>query len=246
MTNKEARALVSTYKALVIRIAYKIHLPAHSFLTHEDTISIGMMALIEARHLYAPEKGASFIGFATQKIHGAIIDALRNCDWFPRHARKNAQVLHKATASLRSTLKRTPSLFEVQETLQVSDRLIRNMVSDSAAPAFVSLDTVHQNNPDGNNLTIGDAVADNVECTIEDTLHAGEVAVALRRSVAMLPQQHRAMLTLYHTHGMYMREIGTLYGVSEATVHGMLKRAAATCKTHLDNLLRDRNMCHAN
>ena len=53
-----------------------------------ELISVGVLGLIDAAGRYKPSLGVPFDAFARRRIHGAMLDALRELDWAPRSVRK--------------------------------------------------------------------------------------------------------------------------------------------------------------
>ena len=74
---------VGLVKALASRLAHRI--PAQVELS--ELISVGVLGLIDAAGRYRPSLGVPFDAFARRRIHGAMLDALRELDWAPRYVR---------------------------------------------------------------------------------------------------------------------------------------------------------------
>ncbi len=53
-----------------------------------DLVSVGVLGLIDAAGRYKPTLGVPFDAFARRRIHGAMLDALRDLDWVPRSLRR--------------------------------------------------------------------------------------------------------------------------------------------------------------
>ena len=80
---------VNEYHLLVKKIALhmKRRLPSHIDL--DDLMQSGFVGLLEARKNYKTNMGTTFETFASIRIRGAIIDALRKNSWSNREITKN-------------------------------------------------------------------------------------------------------------------------------------------------------------
>ncbi len=75
---------VGLVKSLANRLAQRV--PAQVEVA--ELISVGVLGLIDAAGRYKPSLGVPFDAFARRRIHGAMLDALRELDWAPRSVRK--------------------------------------------------------------------------------------------------------------------------------------------------------------
>lgn len=80
--------------------AVKRKLPAH--VDVEDLIQYGWFGLNDAREKFDPERGIKFETYATPRIRGAMLDALRDLDWAPRLARSRGDIIPAITSLNRS------------------------------------------------------------------------------------------------------------------------------------------------
>ncbi len=73
----ERDRLVLQYAGLVKTTARRLaqRLPSHVEVA--DLISIGVLGLIDAASRYQPSTGVPFDAFARRRVHGAMLDALR-------------------------------------------------------------------------------------------------------------------------------------------------------------------------
>ena len=75
---------VGLVKSLASRLAQRVP----SQVECRELISVGVLGLIDAAGRYKPSLGVPFDAFARRRIHGAMLDALRELDWAPRSLRK--------------------------------------------------------------------------------------------------------------------------------------------------------------
>ena len=92
----QKETLVHQYADLVKKMAYQIKAKLPASVEADDLIQAGMMGLLDAAGKYQDNQGAQFKTYATQRIHGAIMDELRSADWLPRNIRKSTNYLWQA------------------------------------------------------------------------------------------------------------------------------------------------------
>ncbi|HVG56881.1 MAG TPA: RNA polymerase sigma factor FliA [Vicinamibacterales bacterium] len=211
-------------KTLASRLAHRV--PSHIELS--ELISVGMMGLVEASRRFEPSRGVPFDAFARRRIHGAMVDALRELDSTPRSVRKLRRQIDDAILRLRHTLKREPTAAEIAGQLHISeddyDRLLDHIRSSDIG-AVRQLET----GPDG---------APIVDIAIEDDgtelrLERAELRRHLVEAIQMLPERERRILELYHEHDLTLAEIGAVIGVGESRVSQLRTQAIARLRASL-------------
>ena len=70
--------------------------PPH--VDREDLVATGALGLIDAAHRYDPGTGVPFASYATWRIRGSVLDAVRVADWAPRNLRGFERRQHVAGA----------------------------------------------------------------------------------------------------------------------------------------------------
>lgn len=72
-------------------IAHRIHRKLPSSIEIDDLIQAGTIGLIDASKKFDPKKNTSFQTYSEFRIRGAILDYLRDRDFFPRSAREKSR-----------------------------------------------------------------------------------------------------------------------------------------------------------
>ncbi|MEQ1908923.1 MAG: sigma factor, partial [Vicinamibacterales bacterium] len=93
---------VGLVRALAGRLAHRVP----SQVEVSELISVGVLGLIDAASRFKPSLGVPFDAFARRRIHGAMLDALRDLDWAPRSVRKMGRTMDGTVARLRHELGR--------------------------------------------------------------------------------------------------------------------------------------------
>ena len=89
-------ALLPMVRRIAARIARR--LPDHVQI--EDLVGAGLVGLTEAASRFDPDREERFVGYATMRIRGAILDELRRSDFLPRGRRERVRELDAAVERL--------------------------------------------------------------------------------------------------------------------------------------------------
>lgn len=226
--------LVMTHVGLVKALAQRLaqRLPAQVELT--DLISVGVLGLIDAAARYRPATGVPFDAFARRRVHGAMLDALRDLDWAPRSLRKLRRDMDAAVARLRHELGRDPDDAEIAAAMQLSDKEYIRALDQVKS---LELGTIRQLDAPG---TDGAAL---IELCIdpddgpEATLERVELKAHLARALQDLPDRERQVLALYYEEELTMAEIGEVIGVCESRVSQLRSLALSRLRVSLRDAL---------
>ena len=118
--------LILRYLPKVRMIASQIHRRLPPNISLDDLISAGVLGLIAAVDGFDPSQGVRLNTYAEYKIRGAILDSLRDLDWAPRDARKQARQIERASSAVEQRWKRAPTEDEVAAELGVDIRKYRS------------------------------------------------------------------------------------------------------------------------
>jgi RNA polymerase sigma-B factor len=121
--------LVALHERTVRYLASRFR--ADSCTSLEDLVQVGYLGLIVAIERYDPERGVSFLAFATPTILGELKRYLRDHTWRvkpPRRLRELGLTLRKLHAEMEQRLGRAPSVVEMAEAAGLTEeRLIEAM-----------------------------------------------------------------------------------------------------------------------
>jgi len=101
----------------------KMRLPPH--VETDDLVSSGVVGLLDALDRYDSSRGIKFKTYAEFRIRGAMLDYLREMDWFPRSARQHSTRLQHAYSRLENILGRPPEEEEVAKELGIGVEELR-------------------------------------------------------------------------------------------------------------------------
>lgn len=225
--------LVLEFAPLVKTLARRLARRLPSTVDVDDLMSIGMVGLIEAAGRYRPTLGVPFDAFARRRVHGAMLDALRDLDWAPRSVRRKQRDIDATVAALQQRLGREPSEEEIARELGVAIEQLRG-----------ALDEIRM-------LELGAArpVEGSTDATslVEFCVDPGQDIVArierrqlvehLGRALDRLPARERQILSLYYQHELTLAEIGQVIGVGESRVSQLRALAISRLRSHMRRAL---------
>lgn len=222
---------VGLVKALASRLAHRI--PAQVELS--ELISVGVLGLIDAAGRYQPALGVPFDAYARRRIHGAMLDALRELDWAPRSLRKMRRRVDATVAQLRHDLKREPAGTEIAAALQMSESEYERVLDQLRA---ADLAIVRRSSTDGRDEL---EVAVDPEEGPHAHLERSELRAMLADAIRELPERERHILAMYYHEELTLAEIGQVIGVGESRVSQLRTQAIARLRAGLGVTLRKRS-----
>lgn len=92
-------SLIEHYVYLVKLVAGRLGIYLNQYVDSDDLVGYGVLGLIDAVDKFDPGKNVKFETYASLRIRGAILDAIRKLDWVPRTLRKNKKILIKRILS---------------------------------------------------------------------------------------------------------------------------------------------------
>lgn len=190
-------------------------------------MSIGTLGLIDAAGRYQPSLGVPFDAFARRRIHGAMLDALRELDWAPRSVRRMQRDLDDTLARLRYTLGREPQDEEIAEALSLGAAEYAKML-DQLRAAEVAV--VRQADTDEEGRSLLDVAMDSNDGP-HAQLERREMRTLLTAALGRLPERERQILALSYQEELTLAEIGEVIGVGESRVSQLRTQAVARLRS---------------
>jgi RNA polymerase sigma factor for flagellar operon FliA len=222
---EERDALVREFVPLVKYHAgmLKLRLPPHIEL--DDLISSGIVGLLDALDRFDDSRGIKFKTYAEFRIRGAMLDYLREMDWFPRSVRQRATNLQNVYAQLEVLLGRPPEEDEVANHLKIPLEELQKELSLTTGLTIFSLDAPVDDEVDaGIQKAIAEAAMD--ENKEEEILR--DLKEVLGKAIDLLPEKEKHLIALYYYEELTMKEIGSLLSLGEPRI----------CQLHNQAVLR--------
>jgi RNA polymerase sigma factor for flagellar operon FliA len=221
---------VGLVKALANRLAHRLP----SQVEVSELISVGVLGLIDAAGRFRPGLGVPFDAFARRRIHGAMLDMLRDMDWASRSVRKQRRDLDAAIERLRLELGREPEGGEVAEVLGVSEGQYDRMLDQLRSAELASIRQAGTTE-DGQSLI--EVVVDAADGP-HQLLERRELRAILAAAIRDLPERERHIIALYFEEELTLAEIGKVIGVGESRVSQLRTQAIARLRSSMQAALR--------
>jgi RNA polymerase sigma factor for flagellar operon FliA len=217
-------------------IARRIHdrLPPHVLL--EDLIDAGVLGLVEAIRKFVPSRHVSLKAYARYRIHGAILDSLRDLDWGPRPLRRKARGIEVARRELSARLGCSPSESQLAEELGMGLDNFQHLLGELWGLDLKSLEA--QTMEEGSNRGVRAPAA---SAAGEDPFLlclSSEMTQLLSVAIAELSERERRLLALYYYEELTMKEAGEVLGIGEARVSELHSAVLARLRARMKKLLR--------
>lgn len=220
---------VGLVRALAGRLAHRVP----SQVEVSELISVGVLGLIDAASRFKPTLGVPFDAFARRRIHGAMLDALRDLDWAPRSVRKLGRTMDGTVARLRHELGREPEEKEIAGALNVSESEYGRILDQLKT---AELATIRQStNEDGtSSLEVAVDPGEGPYARLERE----ELRQLLAEAITELPDRERQILALYYQEELTLAEIGEVIGVGESRVSHLRTQAIGRLRSRLAARMR--------
>jgi RNA polymerase sigma factor FliA len=228
-TEKEVETRVRDLAPLVKRIAHHMMTSLPPSVEIDDVIQSGMMGLLDAARRYEVSEGAQFETYAVQRIRGAILDELRQCDWLPRGVRRSLRETEKMISKLEQQNGRPPTEAELAKAMDMTLAEYQRLLQDARGYQIVSYEDFSADDDD----SFLDRYAIDHE---SDPLHVLEdrgLREALVAGIEQLPEREKQVMGLYYEQELNLREIGEVLGVSESRVCQIHTQAIARLRAGL-------------
>jgi RNA polymerase sigma factor for flagellar operon FliA len=232
-TGQEKNQYVVQYAPLVKRIAYHLMARLPASVQVDDLIQVGMIGLLDAVSNYDDTQGAQFETYAVQRIRGAMLDELRQCDWLPRSARKTLRQIETAMNVLEQRECRAPTEREVADELHVSLDGYQQMLLDARGCQLLHYEDLQGGEDE--DFFERHCADDSAEPLTK--LQDGRFRAKLIEAISILPEREKLMMAMYYEEELNLREIGEVLGVSESRVCQLHSQAMARLRSKLKEWL---------
>ena len=226
--------LVMQNVALVKSLAQRLAQRLPSQVQVEDLVSAGVLGLIEAAGRYKSSLGVPFQAFARRRIHGAMLDALRDLDWAPRSLRRLRRDVDSAVASARARLGREPEEQEIAAVLGMTVAQYERALEQLRTLELAAARELDAPTADGTPLL--EFCVDPGETAVQ-TIERKELRAHLAQAIGNLPERERQILALYYEEELTLAEIGEVIGVCESRVCQLRGLAVSRLRTILREAL---------
>jgi RNA polymerase sigma factor for flagellar operon FliA len=230
---KRREKLVIEHLPQVRIIAGRIHdrLPRHIAL--EDLISSGIVGLLSAIDSFDPSYNVKLKTYAERRIHGAIIDSLRELDWAPRETRKRSKLIQQAIRKLQQELGREPAEEEIAAKLNLSLAEYQERLNEAQA---VEIHRLEGSGGDDQSYDLLNIISDDEESWPSRIVERAELERVLAQAIDRIPKQERTVLSLYYFEELTLREIAEVMGMHLSRCGQLRVQAVLRLRSHMERV----------
>jgi RNA polymerase sigma factor for flagellar operon FliA len=232
-------------KQVVGQVMDRVGIALPPDLEYEDLLSYGILGLMDALDRFDLRRGSRFESYARLRIKGEVVDGLRSMDPVPRWVREKAGLIEKERFEMMSRMGRRPSDDEIAQQLGLSVAAVRRVLDD-AGWRTVSLDHPLLSDDGGEEVVLGEAVADGSALVAEAWAENNELLEMLGDGIRRLSERERMVVALYYEGGLTMKQIAPHVGVSESMVSRVHSAAKASLRAHLESYVSAADEAHGN
>ena len=207
--------LIEDYLPLVKIVAGRLGMHFPNYIDREDFINNGIFGLVQAIERYDAEKGVKFETFATLRIRGAMLDAIRAQDWLPVSVRQKARQIQTVVQKLEDQLGRAAMDEEIAVAMGIEVAELQQLWGQVQAATLVPLEEFSRT----------EEAADNGSITSFAAIEAEAVRKTLGDAIDSLPEKERLVVSLYYYEELTLKEISLLMNLSEARISQLHTKA---------------------
>jgi RNA polymerase sigma factor for flagellar operon FliA len=185
---------------VVYAIARRMIASVSASVSLEDLVSAGTVGLIHAVDNYDAAMDVKLQTYAAHRIRGAMLDNLRDSDWFSRRQRGHLKRLQEAMAAAQAKHQNTQvSDEDVAAELGVSVAEYRDTLASLPVTRVVSLEEAVQDNAEGFEPAGGEQPS--------EILERAQMAQLLEKALGRISVEEQTVLSLYYQEGLTPQEI---------------------------------------
>ncbi len=228
--------LVNSYLPLVRFIVSRLNFKLPNHLEQEDLVSYGIFGLMEAIKKFDWTRGVKFETYASQRIRGAVVDALRREQWAPRSVADKLKAVQRAYQKFESEGITDVSEEQLAEEMGISLEALRDTMTEISQLSVVSLDEfLHGQEVDS--ISRADTISDPKSPNPAARVLEEEFRDYLAAAIEELPEKDRVVISLYYYEELTLREIGMILEVSESRVSQLHARALMRLREKLNKYM---------
>ena len=218
------------YLPLVKSIVDRLDVKIPVYWDKEDLIGYGILGLMEALERFQSDKGAQFATFASKRIRGAIIDALRRDTPLSRNCWQKIQTITEAMERISSVTGKEASIEEIVREVDMDREEIEEALQSFRLMASISV----EQSLGFEDLTVRDTLKAPEDTSPEQIYLQEERTRLLGQAIEKLEERQRLVLMLYYYEEMNLKEISATLDVSISRVSQLKTMAMASLRRHLE------------
>jgi len=193
----------------------------------EDVAQAATIGLIQAIDRYEPDRGVAFSSYAVPTIVGAVRRHFRDATWtvkVPRRVQELRGKIDSAHDALAQELGRSPTVAEIAGRAGVDAQDVLDSLELSRVREMTQLDSTAPGE-----VPLAERLGD-----IDSSMVGIEDAETVKKLLAGLPENERAIVTMRFFDGLSQSQIAERVGVSQMQVSRLLSKSLAKLRDELD------------
>ena len=219
------------YVPLVRRLAHHMIAKLPPSIEVDDLIQVGMIGLSEALNRFESAQGVMFETFATQRIRGAMLDELRECDWMSRGSRKSQKDIEQAVHRLEHRLGRSPAESEIAKELKMTLADYQSLLGKVRGTQLVYIEDMIGHDDDESHFL--DRHVSDKDADPEQMLGDQRMREALVEAIKGLPDREQLIMSMYYEQDMNLKEIAAVMNVTESRICQLHSQSIARLRAKL-------------
>ena len=219
------------YVPLVRRLAHHMIAKLPPSIEVDDLIQVGMIGLSEALTRFESAQGVMFETFATQRIRGAMLDELRECDWMSRGSRKSQKDIEQAVHRLEHRLGRSPAESEIAKELKMTLTDYQSLLGKVRGTQLVYIEDMIGHDDDESHFL--DRHVSDKDADPEQMLGDQRMREALVEAIKGLPDREQLIMSMYYEQDMNLKEIAAVMNVTESRICQLHSQSIARLRAKL-------------
>lgn len=205
------------YLPLVKKIVDRIDVKLPSHWEREDMIGYGLLGLMEAVERFQHDRGVKFSTYASIRIKGAIMDALRRDAPVSRGNWDNIRKITEAMEHISQFEGREASLEEIAERVGMKKKEVEEALESLKFLSHTSLDQLIGISEESD-IKLMDLISTEKKEEPEEKILKYEQIEMLGRAISQLDKRQKQVLTLYYYEELSMKEIAAVLNVTVSRV----------------------------
>jgi len=213
----------------------KMRLPSHIEL--DDLISSGVVGLLDALDRFDASRDIKFSTYADFRVRGAMLDYLREMDWFPRSVRKHSSRLQSTYSRLENILGRAPEENEVADEIGITVSELNKQLAMFMGVTVFSLDAI-QDGEEDSVAGIRSLLAEAAKKESREEELTRDLKDQLGKAIDTLPEREKQLIALYYGEDLTLREISQIFNLGEPRVCQLHAQAVLRLKSKLNRYFK--------
>ncbi|NLV21140.1 MAG: FliA/WhiG family RNA polymerase sigma factor [Syntrophomonadaceae bacterium] len=218
------------YLPMVKSIVDRLDVNVPSYWDKDDILGYGILGLMEAIGRFQFDKGVQFATFASKRVKGAIIDAIRKDSPLSRNCWQKVQIITDAMERISAITGKEASIEEITREVGMDRAEIEAALQSFKLMASISLEQTLG----FDDLTVMDTLQAPKEKSPEAIILKEEQTRCLSKAIEALEYRQRMVLTLYYYEEMNLKEIAATLDISISRVSQLKTMALATLRKQLE------------